>query len=209
VSTVYLLPDDPKYPAMGFDLTISEAHEESSVTTDNPVESGVIVSDHLIHEPQRFSCNVMVSQHPLGVTFYGDGIDRPYDLPDGSAVFGFTVDREADLVTETQDMLTALRLAGATMSILTSRRTYDKMQLLHIGLPVEEGGSRAGKFQLDFKQLYIVQTQIVAAPTPKEPRGAGAVAKGAQKPDEASNPFKKLFSGDKSALASAYDYFAH
>jgi hypothetical protein len=204
VSTVFLLPDDPAFSAIGFDNTTSENHEETSQTTDNPVETGVIVSDHLVHEPQKFGCVVVVSQSPLGPNFFGEG-GEPTTV---NGVFGEGVTRQgADFVKEMKDRLTALRLSGTTMTILTSAGEYDKMQLLSVGLPREESSLGAGKFTLSFKRLFIVQTQNVNAPQPKEPRGAATVAKGAQTPSDAPNPVKDMLSGDKSILKAGLDKY--
>lgn len=200
MSTVYLVPDDPKYPPIGFDCTIREGHALTSRATQQPLESGSVVSDHIIHEPDTFVCSVMTTQQPTRVTFFGDGVTRPVSLGDGSSVLGFTIDRPADLIQEMLDRLDALRLAAATMTILTSHRTYEVMRLLSIELPKEPNERGAGKFNLNFSKLLIVQTSIVQAPKPKEPRGATLAKKGDTNPQPAPSKPNEVFEADKSLL---------
>lgn len=206
MSTVYLVPDDvSRFAPIGFDATMNEAHSLVSHATQNPVEDGSVISDHVLHEPPEFSCSVMTSQQPIATTFFGDGSTRPRQLNDGSNVIAFGVDRPADLIREMLDRLDALRLAAASMTILTSHREYDGMRLLRIDLPKEEGGKGAGKFTLSFSQLQIVKTSIVAAPQPKEPRGQGKLNKGTTNPKPADDTASKFYDKDKSLGANLYD----
>jgi hypothetical protein len=212
MSTVYLVPDDPKFDAVGFDVTMNEEHTSTTTATANPVEDGSVVNDHLIHEPDTFACQVLVTNTPLRTTFYGDGDTRLVDvtvpqfegrgvvIPSQSKLLGFTGTRDANLVDEMHKRLEALRLAGALMTVLTSTKTYDTMILTSVGLPRGQKTIGQGTFSLSFVKLKIVQTQTVRAPKPKEKRAFGGQAIGSDAPKDSTGD--KL---NKSWLKQGYD----
>jgi hypothetical protein len=208
MSTVYLLPDDPTLDAVGFDATTGENHDEASTVTENPIESGRSVVDHIIHEPRTFTCEVTVVERGIRSDFYGNASLQPnvVKIPNylGYGVVLQSVVKVNALlwapgkrVLEMQDRLTALRLAGATMTILTSTREYESMILTNVGMPRGPLEGNIGKFALSFRELVTVETATVAAPVPKEPRAVPTAAKGAQ-----TSFFDELFQTDKSIALS-------
>lgn len=196
MSTVYLVPDDPRFDAIGFDVTKAENHEEQTTLTTNPVESGAVVNDHAIDEPAAFSCQVFVTNTPIRKTFFADGDVSPVEATvrayqglgivrgEPLRLSAFTMTRKADLVTEMHDRLTKIRKARAVLSVLTSTRQYDSMVLVNVSLPRGERSIGGGTFTLTFQQLRVVNTQTVRAPAPKEKRALLGQAVGAPNPEE-------------------------
>lgn len=192
MSTVFLLPDDPTYDSVGFDITTVESHSRISHPTDNPTERGVIVSDHVISEPDAFTCEVMVSNTPHRVTWFGDGVRGNVSLSvpqfgGRGAVYtakrdfyGFHLSRSANLVAEMHERLIRLQDDRVLMTVITSTIQYNGMLLVGVTLPRGPSSIGKGVFQLAFRRLITVETRTTAAPKPKEPRGAPKVAKGAQ-----------------------------
>jgi hypothetical protein len=83
-----------------------------------------------------------------------------------------------DRVKEIHEQLLELWAAGATMSAITSTRTYDGMVLTGVNLPRTEPGGAS--FTLYLKQIVTVTTSTVAAPQPLEKSGKPGQSKGSQ-----------------------------
>lgn len=194
MSTVYLIPDDPGLDVIAFHVTTGEFHTANSTLTDNPVEDGSIITDHIIHDPAVFSFEATITESPHALDFYGNGEDVSLSagvptvalpgvvLPTSISVRGFGRPdwRDKNLVREARERLEALRLGGVTCSILTSAGEYESMILIHHELPRGPLSLGSGSFKIDLREIVVVSTETVAAPKPKEPRGAQIQAKGAQ-----------------------------
>lgn len=189
--TVYLVPDDPRYDAVGFSLTSKESYQATSEPTENPIEDGGIVNDHIVHRRPAFTCDVLVTNSPMSSTFYegSTSIERPLSpIAIVGGAFGSTpvrarlagIARKANRVQEMLERLEVLRLAGATMTVLWSAGRLDGYVLSTIGIERSENSIGKGVFSLELKPLEIVSTEAVKAPQPKEPRGSATKSKGAQ-----------------------------
>lgn len=199
---IYLAPDDPKYDAIGYDQTRSEDHSKSSQLSKHPAEDGSQFIDHVLVEPDTFSCEVVVTNKPMQTNWYGEGLDRyvaqiipaqrmaptgPVTLQGIStreaatlALFGFGVTRGGNLVGEMQARHDALIENAVPMSVLTSTKQYDSMVMVGASLQRGSASEGYGVFRLSFEKLLIVTTRLVAAPKPKEARGNKVVPKGKQ-----------------------------
>lgn len=221
MSTVYLVPDDPLYDAIGFDVTNSENHLFTVTATENPIEGGSLVSDHVITDPLVFSCETTTTESPMpNGDFFGDtgdvSSDQPYSTISREPLgLGFTIipgtvtikgvgraDNAKSLVQAMYDRLVKLQDDRITMTVITTIREYESMILVSIGLPRGELSIGAGRWALSFRQLKIVSTATVAAPIPAEPRGAKLKAKGAQSSKAAT---EKANANIKSMAASLLD----
>jgi hypothetical protein len=195
----YLLPDTDQSLIVVFDLTISEGHEATSEVTEHPVEQGSNIADHVRQNPQSLTLEMYVTNTPIedigrGVvdvlelnlpqytpppapTFTAlEGALTPPPVPVRVQVLNFN--QPFDRVKEIHDQLLDLWKAGATMSAVTSVRTYDTMVLTGINMPRTEPGGAT--FTLGLKQVRTVTTAKVAAPKPAEKRGAPGQSKGSQ-----------------------------
>ncbi len=218
MSTVFLLPDDPTYDSVGFDVTTVESHTRISHPTDNPTERGALVSDHVISEPDAFTCEVMITNTPNRVTWFGDGVRGSVSLSvpqfgGRGAVYtaqkdfsGFHLSRTANLVAEMHERLIRLQDDRVLMTVITSTLQYNGMILVGVTLPRGPSSIGKGVFQLAFRKLITVETRTTAAPKPKEPRGAPKVAKGAQgQTDPAAATKKNLKSWAAQAVDGDFD----
>jgi len=198
MSTVYFIPDDETFDYIGFDLTLLEDHKLEVTPTDNPIETGATVSDHVIKVPKTFSADVVVSSNPTHNTFYEGG---SY-VTDAKGVTTFQIAREANRIREAVARLEALQSGFITGTIVTHARDYESMLIKYIGLPLKTTGH--AEIHIDWRELSVVNTQEVTAPKPAEPRGAPTQAKGAQTGVDAT--LKDLFGGDSSLLSKGWDY---
>ena len=97
-------------------------------------------------------------------------------------------DTPFDRIREVQDQLTTWKSAGILFQVVTSTRTYEAMVIESVSLPREEPGG--AQFTIALKKVRIVTTSTVTAPKPQEKRGAPAVAKGAQAPQNGQDAAK-------------------
>lgn len=205
--TTALLPQNASIDAIAFDLTENETHQFESVLTRNPVESGAVYSDHKVKQPDRYVCDVVVSNTPKGSTFYEASVSGVQKLrvpaflaapASSGSVVGMTLDvvassigRNANRVQEMLDRLLVLKDKAEPIDILTTVHEYTDMQLVIVGIVRGPSSIGKGVFHLEFEELSVVNTENVAAPKPQEPRGAPSQKKGEQA-GEAVDIRKKL-----------------
>jgi hypothetical protein len=203
----YILPDSDQSLIVTFDQTTSEGHEFTCEVTEHEVETGSNIADHVKINPQGLTLELFVTNTPIEDLGRGavTAIDlnlRPYQPPFSltpggltnaavkfvgsllpssslpSAVQVLAFDQPFDRVKEVHDQLNVLFLEKATMSVVTSLRTYDNMIMTSVSLPIDKKGGAS--FTLSFKQVRTVTTASVAAPKPLEKRGVPGAAKGSQ-----------------------------
>lgn len=221
----YLLPDTGQSLIVTFDLTVSEGHESTSEVTEHPVEQGSNIADNIRQNPQTLTLEMFVTNAPI--EDLGRGAVSTLDIviphytppaaPSLGALLGIIEDpipgpvdvriqvlnfpQPFDRVKEVHGTLLDLWNAGATMSAVTSVRTYDTMVLTGVSMPRTEPGGAT--FTLSLKQIRTVTTSTVAAPKPAEKRGAPSKAKGSQstKPTSGTDAAKGVSLADKALQA--------
>jgi hypothetical protein len=201
----YLLPDTDESLIVLFDQTVSEAHEATAEVTEHPVETGSVISDHIKINPLVLNLEMFVTNTPIVDIGRGSNSLRNLQVPrykapllptpgsafnavataiqntNGPRSFRVSVldfPEPFDRVKEIHEQLLELWAAGATMSAITSTRTYDDMVLVGVNLPRTEPGGAS--FNLNLKQIKTVTTSTVTAPQPLEKSGKPGQSKGSQ-----------------------------
>lgn len=133
------------------DLTLEESHERIAEVTEHPIESGAVVSDHVILAPERLRLEGFVT-----------------DAPPGTGDAG-----------RTQGAFETLEQAWRErqpMTVVTGRKTYQNMIIVRLDMPKTRPTSM--RFQIELQAVTIVNAQdaVLAGP---EPGGVGAGAAGA------------------------------
>lgn len=96
-----------KIGGLSFDATFEEAHESELVVTDNPVETGVQVSDHAYMAPLRLTITAGVSDIPLRGVPPGDPFTSDSS---GRSRRAFEVLSELQALAEPFEVQTGLKL---------------------------------------------------------------------------------------------------
>ncbi len=219
MSTVFLLPDDSSQDVIAFDVTLAENHHGESEPTENPLEDGSIANDHIIHKPDPFVFDAMVTNTPSAGNFYETAntlakvtISRPAgqdgaNVPGSITVTGTSVEREANRIQEMWDRLERARLAGTTFTVLTTIKEYISMVISIVDLNREQLSIGMGRFHVEMKHMNFVATEKAQAPKPKEPRGAKLVSKGAQSGEDKTQAIAEMLGlkPGKSGLVSIID----
>lgn len=135
-----------------FDAVFEETHEADLEVTDNPVETGVVVSDHAFMKPLRVKIAAGVSDTPLATS-----TDDPFASDTGRSRRAF-------------ELLTELQKKAEPFDLQTGLKLYENMVCTSIRTSQDKDSSGALLFTAELREVIIVYTQVVQYP----PRKAGA-----------------------------------
>ena len=126
-----------------FDAVFSEDHSSDLNVTDNPVENGVVVSDHAYMDPLRVTIQAGVSDSPIAVR--------------GSDQFASGTSRSKKAF----DILTDLQRAAEPFDVQTGLRLYKNMVCTSIKALQDKDSSSVLNFVAELREVIIVYTQTV------------------------------------------------
>ena len=160
-----------------FDAVFEETHEADLEVTDNPVETGVVVSDHAFMKPLRVKISAGVSDTPLTAV-----TDDPFASDAGRSRRAF-------------ELLTELQKRAEPFDLQTGLKLYENMVCTSIRTSQDKDSSGALLFTAELREVIIVYTQVVTYP-PRKPgatkRQAGPKKdKGEQQGKEVTNSAEK------------------
>lgn len=133
-----------------FDAVFEETHEADLEVTDNPVETGVVVSDHAFMKPLRVKISAGVSDTPLAVV-----ADDPFASDAGRSRRAF-------------ELLTELQRRAEPFDLQTGLKLYEHMVCTSIRTSQDKDSSGALLFTAELREVIIVYTQVVTYP-PRKP----------------------------------------
>lgn len=142
-----------------FDAVFEERHESELEVTDNPVETGVIVSDHAFMKPERLTIRAGVSDTPLRVQ-----ANDPYSAGVARSREAFRLLQELQAKAEPFDVQTGLKL-------------YRNMLVIALRTGQDVTTANALLFEAELREILIVSTEAVTYP----PRKAGPTKQQASK----------------------------
>ena len=159
-----------------FDATFRESHTSEIEVTENPIETGSMVSDHMYVKPAKLTIAAGVSNSPL----YTSADDQ----------FGGNSRTQAAF-----NLLQNLQQSGEPFSVQTGLTLYNNMMCKAIRSDQDKDTSEVFEFEADFVGVNIVSTQTVTYPT----RAAGktmhqasqTISKGQQQGTQVTDPNKK------------------
>ena len=186
-----------------FDAVFEETHESELEVTDNPVETGVVVSDHVFMKPLKVTLSAGVSDTPLKYwqSAGGTGQDA-WTKQDGDDPFA----SDSGRVRRAYELLTELQALAEPFDVQTGLKLYSNMVCTSIRTSQDKETAGALLFTATLREVIIVYTQVVSYP----PRKAGATKrqagakkdKGEQQGKEVTETPKKQSLGKK-LLAAA------
>lgn len=113
------------------EATLSENHEATCTVTDQPIETGARISDHIILDPERVTIQGFVSDTPL------------------SSSSGFNSQA-------TFDELYAIREARQLVTAVTGYKVYTDMAITRISVPRDQTTGQAIRFTVELKKVNRV-----------------------------------------------------
>lgn len=119
------------------DCTIREVHRDSLITTDHPVESGAIISDHAFMMPVEVEMTVGFSNSSARTEGY---VDMIYQA------------------------LLALQKAREPLSIFTGKRAYRNMLIRDLMVTTDAHSENVLMVSARLKEVIITSTQMTSTP---------------------------------------------
>jgi len=126
------------------DVAISESHETECDVTENPVEAGANITDHVQVKPARLVVEGLVSDTPIK---FLSGIRDLFD------------DNRSR---KTYNELLELQKAREPIDVITGLKQYKSMILKTLVIPRNVDTGRALRFNATFQEVIIVESSIVA-----------------------------------------------
>jgi len=184
------------------DATVREQHTGSNTVTDHPVEQGANISDHSRPDPDRLVLDCIVSNTPLS-----DG--STHTVESNGYNFTVTAAQDSTRAPNAYQKLQDLRLNGTLVSVVTTLRTYSSMLIESITIPVDAKTAGAIRFQVNLKQVRVVQNSLTAVTVSKDTRRGPTAKTGAQTMTFTEedvygkqSPLNALVEGGRSALSN-------
>lgn len=201
VGHVFNRPQRVRIAALEVDATLSEVHEAEAEATEHPVETGVVVADHVILKPRRYRMEGLVTNAPIGLSLVAlqkrwtalrtsdPSIDAPFAAERLSAVAFAT--------------LNGLLEAREFVTVVTPLAKYSDLVLVALSFPRDAHTGDALRFSATFKQVRKVTASEVQVQTfsPDGPAAPKADL-GPQATKTTSAPVKER---SQSTLLEAFD----
>lgn len=140
---------------MTFDCVISEKHTLELAVTDNPIESGVSVTDHSYMKPYALEIDAGVTNSPM-----------PWRLFTDSYGFGEARTKQAF------EQLEALMRTREPFDVQTGLKLYTNMICTRVETTQDKTSANVFRFTATLREVIIVSTQTIEYP----PREKGKTA---------------------------------
>lgn len=139
------------------DANLEETHEWSAEATENPVEEGAPVSDHVIEAADKLRIRGFISDSSVSPSGAGArGFARVSGIYNGNT--------QSNKTQPVFDALYTLIKAKETVTVYTKHRIYTDMILTGINIPRAPGVGEAIEFMAEFVHIRKVSTQTVDVP---------------------------------------------
>lgn len=140
-----------KIGAVSIDASVREVHDSDCTATDNPVEEGADVTDHVTIEPKRLSIEGVITDTPIsfGVVSAVEGAVR-------------TVGRLFGMGTRSKnayDKLVALQATRKPFTVVTGLKVYKNMILEKLSVPRTCDTGNSIHFTANMKEIIIARSQ--------------------------------------------------
>jgi len=138
---------------IGIDVMVEETHASELHTTEHPIETGALITDHSF-------------MRPLEVVLRCGWSNSNFRVPVGSLVLDPGVPGK-DYVTQVYSQLLALQKARKPFSILTTLRQYPNMLMTSLEVSRDQRTSQVLVVSASCREVIIVNTKSTSLP-PKE-----------------------------------------
>ncbi len=208
--TDHAIPQNPRFSLEGkISNTPTASNEDARIPNEIP---GVIV---IPTPPSEFMDvqSVELDIPQKGFQPLNNPIGQGLDLAAG-AITGATGGNKATLFraesprNRAREMYEALKRARVDRRILrveTELETYQDMLIERVASPKTSEDGKTTLFQVDLRQIRIVNSRTVAAPQPAEPLGQPPIARGSQNTKEDARDSTKKEKLKKSLAAQGLD----
>jgi hypothetical protein len=134
------------------DASISEDHLTSCDVTDNPVEDGAKITDHVQIKPAELSMDGVITDNPLGYAIIGN-IQNVKRTVEG--LFGKS-SRSIDQYNE----LTKLQSSRQPFTVVTGLKRYKNMIMEELSVTRTAQSGKSIHFRAKMKEIRIVKSSV-------------------------------------------------
>lgn len=134
------------------EVTVSERHTMRSQVTQDPVEDGATITDHIYLEPDRITLEGMVS-------------DTPVALFGGLLTGGFGAYRSLS----TFEALRQIRDQRLLVTVVTAYRIYTDMAMQTLDIPRDAATGQSIRFQCELIKVIKAASETVEVPEDELP----------------------------------------
>jgi hypothetical protein len=188
LSTIFKIPTRAQVGFLKLDASISESHKRTATVSDNEVEDGVVVSDHVRLAPKSLSLTGQVSSNPVSILGLGvssdDILGAAKDFTGGdknaftslkdSFLSQFKTKKNASLEElvkrpnrtpkEAWDYLNELLENRIPFSIVTGLQRYENMILTSLSSPRSSSDGKSVLFTAELREIVVVESATVKIP---------------------------------------------
>lgn len=143
------------YGGIVLDCTISETHSYKADVTENPIEDGEPVADHVNLKQVKLTIEGLVSDSPIGFALIGSAQNAVRSF---QSLFG-TQSRAKDAF----DALIKLWKNRIPFTVITNLKRYENMVISDANFPFTNETGGALDLKLELTQVSIVKSKIVGA----------------------------------------------
>lgn len=167
------------------DAVISESHSHNASATENPIETGSVVTDHVTLRPIELSLDGIITDTPVDFSVY-DNVKGLISTV--SSIFG-----KKSRSLEAHDAIVKLWKDRIPFKVVTGLKVYDNMILEDYTVNREAETGKAIKFTAKMKQITFAYARTTGggatsgiAATDVEDLAAATAEKGGQSVEKAS-----------------------
>lgn len=204
------------------DATVQEVHTSEAEVTENAVEEGAPVGDHIDVKPRTIQIEGLVSDTPLnlGATLQGAGttagqiigrkiggtIGQQAGAIGAGALIGLLLNRSGSSTKNAYDHFRNLQTTRISFDVITGIQEYKNMVLTSLTVTRDTSTGKSLRFSASCKEIRIVKNETVNIKnTLSNVPPAGSKAKLGKKNEEELTTDNKTFA--KSAFDGVKSFF--
>lgn len=199
MASIAYTTDDGRLEVIEFDVLDSHGATHTAKATQHPVETGALISDHVLQDPDVLRLTGLVTNTPLpsGVKMTAQAAGEYQTFQNAAEAGQFAGRAQAAYFA-----LVRVKEAGKPVTIETPLRSYEDMVLESVETSESADASDALTFNIGARQIRTTSTRTV--PAPKIEAAKPKISRGRlpTKPAENQEPPDSLFRGG--ARAAGY-----
>ncbi|CAB4197858.1 hypothetical protein UFOVP1309_38 [uncultured Caudovirales phage] len=145
--------------SLDFDATLDELHEWKNEVTQNPVETGSPISDHVIEKSDKLRIQGVITNSPLRGEFAGQY---------------FGGDTQSPRIQTAFEAIRELHKARDVVVVYTKHAIYTDMVIESVSIPRNAQIGEEMQFTMELVNIRLVETQMVTLPPGISPKKANS-----------------------------------
>lgn len=179
------------------DASISEEHVTSVEVSENPVEDGANVADHVQINPDQLTIEGVITDAPLGYAVIGN----IQNITRSVATFFGKSSRSIDAYNE----MVKLQKSRQPFTVVTGLKRYKSMIMTELSVPRTKDTGGAVHFRAVFKEVPIVKSKTDPTFSPSVSNLAASTANHGQKVTDPVDASGTLGDGSSSVTSGTKD----